>query len=342
MENTMSRVLIETVVKSALNRLKTDPERGIRYLVDLALHFSGSPALQSFFGTAQDILNNENSPYYGMVRDLVSYADTQRLLRFGMDLGCNSCLCGARRIRESEQRLGCHIPWTVLLKTDSGLSKQLGQYDAAMTEGEALGIYTWMLFASADPESTLALVRSHPDSAFFLFCEPQDGSSSLLDDFARLENLMPVLRIRDDMTAVCAGLREEGIPYSFYSTYARDDFSDILTGDLLAEAAQQKPVFTVLLPRPDCPYAVRRQVQQAVEQARTAQLFATILWELEADNARVQQIIDGTTLSVRFDPEGNLLDRNGGAVFPSVSLFSDGLAPVLGAAFARPAPQGIA
>jgi len=67
MENSLSRILIETV--------------------DMALHFSGGRFQQRFFETAQGMLENKTSPYYGLVRDLTSYADAEHLLRFGMNLG---------------------------------------------------------------------------------------------------------------------------------------------------------------------------------------------------------------------------------------------------------------
>ncbi len=86
MENSTSRILIETVVKSTLKRLKDDPERNIRNLVDMARHFSSSRFQQRFFETAQKMLENENSSYYGLVRDLNSYADIDHLFCFGMNL----------------------------------------------------------------------------------------------------------------------------------------------------------------------------------------------------------------------------------------------------------------
>ena len=67
------------------------------------------------------MLQNENSAYYQLVREVVSHADTDRLYTFGMNLGYNGCTVGAQRIRENEENLGCNIPWTgpIQVSTDN-------------------------------------------------------------------------------------------------------------------------------------------------------------------------------------------------------------------------------
>ena len=110
MKNSMSRVLIETVVKGALKAIKDSPERGIRNLVDIALQFSKGRFQQNLFSTVQTMLQNESSAYYELVRDVIFHTDTDRLFTFGMNLGYNGCTIGAQRIRENEKRMNCNIP----------------------------------------------------------------------------------------------------------------------------------------------------------------------------------------------------------------------------------------
>lgn len=77
MEKNISGMLVETVVKKALKNIKDNPERGIRNLVDRALQFSSGRFQKNFFAVAQAMLQNENSAYYGLVRDTVAYADME-------------------------------------------------------------------------------------------------------------------------------------------------------------------------------------------------------------------------------------------------------------------------
>lgn len=335
MEKTMSSILVETVVKTTLKNLKADPERSIRNLVDMALHFSDGRFQQEFFRVAQTMLENEGSPYYALVRDVISYADTDRLLQFGMDLGYNSCTLGARQIRDNERRSGHNIPWTVLFQLDGSSPERLERYSAAISEGEKLGIYTWMLFAPAEPEKVLELVRDHPDSAVFLFCGSEGLLPGLLDGISELKNLMPVLRYQEEQTEGCAQLRALGAPYCVWSPYGAGDLAAILDGELFVGAQQTGAVITALVPRPDCPEEDRRQVRQAVERARNEQLYQTIPWELEGDDRRVNEIISDDACAVYFDREGRLLGGDGSPIRPDLCLFERGLAGVLALAYPK-------
>ena len=106
MEQNISRILVEMAVKTALKNIKDSPERGIRNLLDMALQCTEGKFQHEFFSTAQSMLQNENSAYYELVRDIVMHTDTNRLFTFGMNLGYNACTVGAQRIRENEKNCG--------------------------------------------------------------------------------------------------------------------------------------------------------------------------------------------------------------------------------------------
>lgn len=106
MENNISRILIETTVRQTLKGLNEDPKRSIRNLVDMALYFSEGRFQRHFFQTARTILEHEESAYYTLIDDAVNHIETEHLVKFGMNLGYNSCTWGAHRIRMNEKRLG--------------------------------------------------------------------------------------------------------------------------------------------------------------------------------------------------------------------------------------------
>lgn len=105
MANIINRILIEAVVKNTLKEIEDSPERSIRRLVDMALNFSEGRFKNDFFGVAQRMLENENSPYYDLIRDVVTHVDHERILRLGMNVGFNSCTEGAKTIRKMRKRL---------------------------------------------------------------------------------------------------------------------------------------------------------------------------------------------------------------------------------------------
>jgi hypothetical protein len=307
MENSTSRILTGSVVKRTLKNMKENPERSIRNLVDMALQFTSGRFQQDFFATAQTMLQNENSAYYRLVRDIVSHADTDRLYTFGMNLGYNGCTTGAQRIRENEKKLNCNIPWTVAIQIDAEqFEEKEQQYQATIQTGEKLGIYVWILFCMEQPQKSLLLAKNNPDSAFFLFCEPEDLTSDFLDDATELYNLMLVVRCDENASSTCANLRNLGLLYSVWYQYGQKDTETIINGDLFYCGQQPSPIFFVLLPNLECPDVVQHLAHQAVQQARKEQSYHTMLWELQGDNSLIDAIISDDTCSVYFNMDGNL------------------------------------
>lgn len=207
MKNSTSRIIIETIVRKAIKDIKDSPKRSTRNLVDMALNFSNGKFQQLFFQAVQTMLETESSVYYDLVHDIVTHTDTERLITFGMNLGYNSCTLGARQIRNLSETEQMNVPWSVILHLDPDhyLVHQ-EQYKQAITQGEAMGIYTWQFAATARPELFLPLVSEHPDSAFILFCDPAEITAEFLYDAAELNNLM--LTVPWDMLQDCSFINE--------------------------------------------------------------------------------------------------------------------------------------
>ena len=326
MENSMSKILVGSIVKRTLKEMKENPDRGIRNLVDMALQFSDGRFQEDFFTTAQAMLQNENSAYYQLVREVVTHADTDRLYTFGMNLGYNGCTVGARCIRENEKNLGCNIPWTVPIQVSTdNFADNEPKYQAAICSGERLGIYSWMLFCGSQLQCVLPLVKAHPDSAFFLFCEPEGLTSEFLDEAGESYNLMLVIRYDEDVGDLCSQLRDLGLLHSLWFSYGQKDLQSIVNGDLFYSVQQLSPVFTVLLPEQGCPDVIQQLVYQTVQQARKEQRYHTMLWDLKGDDRTVDQIISGDACCVFFDRDGNLCDGSGPVKSSQHNLFQNDL-----------------
>ena len=336
MENNMSRILIETTVRQTLRGIQENPKRSIRNLVDMALHFSEGRFQSRFFQTARTMLEHEESAYYTLIEDAVNHIETEHLVKFGMNLGYNSCTRGAQCIRANEKRLGFNIPWTVLFQLDPIRSPDhLPQYDRAIQEGEQLGIYCWMLLSHSDPLALFPLMERHPDSAFFLFCRSEDLTAAVLDEMSSHRHLMPVVRWDDSVGDACGLLRSARLPYSVYCPYSRADVPAILRGDLFFETQQLHPLFTVLAARPDCPADLREMVHQSAVQVRTGQSYQTVPWELSCDTRSLDEIISDDACCAFFDAQGRLFapDHPDRALFGS--LFKEGLASLLGQVYPK-------
>ena len=182
MSHTLSPRLIETVVRKMLRDAKDSPERSLRNVVDLALHFSVSPAQERFFDTARQILRDEHSAYYSLVRDLLFHVDEERLVSFGMALGYNGCIAGSKTIRSLAED-GLRVPWFLTLdtggRTDTYVEKA---YQSLIQQGKQRGINTYALLPSGAPRAFLPLAEAHPDCAFVFFCQPEDITTAFLEE----------------------------------------------------------------------------------------------------------------------------------------------------------------
>ncbi len=336
MANTINRILIEAVVKNTLKEIEDSPERSIRRLVDMALNFSEGRFKNDFFGVAQRMLENENSPYYDLIRDVVTHVDHERILRLGMNIGFNSCTEGAKTIRKNEEALGFNIPWAVFLHLDQQILLEKPElYDHIFSQGEALGIYTWILFEDGPLAEVLPLMKTHEDSAFLLVCEPESVTEDFLDNAAQIYNMMPVVRYDEEKTAAFDLLRKKRYLYAAYQTYGDQDAEMLTNGDLFYSAEQVHAVLTALLPKPDCAQEVRNQAAAYVERARNEQLFGTIPWEAWYDSCRVDAIISGDACFADFDARGNLCGPLNGLQESALNVFQNDLAQILKRAFPK-------
>ena len=335
-------MLVETVVKKALKNIKDNPERGIRNLVDRALQFSSGRFQKNFFAVAQAMLQNENSAYYGLVRDTVAYADMERLYTFCMNLGYNSCTVGAQRIRRNEEKMNCNIPWTVSVQIDTRkFAERKAKYDTLIQDGENLGIYTWMLFGMDDPQQVLRFAGEHPDSAFCIFCEAKNLTASFLDEATDFFNVMLVVQYEENIAELCSTMREMGLLYSVWYRYEQKDVEDIINGNLFNSSQQFSPIFTVLVPAVECPKEIRHVVYLTAKQARNSQMYRSIIWDFQGDNLQIDSIISGDACYVNFGKEGNLYNWDKKFENGCYNLFQRELPDILKTVYSKNIREGM-
>lgn len=312
MKSNTSRIIIETMVRKAIQDIKDSPKRSIRNLVDMALNFSGGRFQHRFFSVTQTMLKNENSPYYELVHNVANHVDIERLVGFGMNLGYNSCTRGAEIIREIEDSQGFNVPWMLTLHLNSAnWDYRAARYKNIVAQGEKLGIYTWQLFADGAPEQALSLAASFPDSAFIIYCSHAEITPQFLDEAEALSNLMLAVRFEEGAESLCRTLREMKLLYSVYHVYSAEDTVPILSDDLFYGIQQLNPAFAALVPAEDCSAETRTAVTSHVRKLREEQRFPLLPWEAVSDCRLVDGIISGDPCFAVFDAEGwlHILDN---------------------------------
>ena len=169
----LHRDLVEATVRRVLAGVRTDPERELRKLVDLGADVSRGRFQRRFLTAAQHLLEDPDSSYYAIARELLSRADFDRLVAFGMALGYDGCTRGARLIRQIEAEHGFNIPWALSLETESARLSggELDRWTALIAEGTRLGIHAYLLRCD-DPAAAVPLAARQKNCAFLLFVRP--------------------------------------------------------------------------------------------------------------------------------------------------------------------------
>ena len=104
MSDDINRILIGSVVRKTIADAQNSPGRSVRNLVDAGVNFAKGSFQKRFLGDVQTILQNEDSAYYDLAKDILSNVDRHILFTLGMNLGYNGCTKGVKTIRETEKK----------------------------------------------------------------------------------------------------------------------------------------------------------------------------------------------------------------------------------------------
>lgn len=311
MEKSMNEILIETTVNQAIKRIQNDPERSTRNLIDIGLHFSEGRFQQSFLQLAQKMLENEQSAYYRMIPDVMANVDGKRIVTFGMNVGYHSCTKGARNIREIEKLSLFNIPWCISLEIDPLTYWQhCDDYHKLLQDGEALGIYTWIIYSLGNTHHLLELAEDFPDNAFIFCCAPSEITYNLLDEASNLYNLMFTVEYSEGVEEACQLLRNRKFLYSVLYHYEKNDINTILKGQTLIELETLHPVFSFFKADVSCSLEIQTEIYHYVRNARLEQNFQTLPFDMIYDNLFIDGIISEDSVSLSIDADGNAASYN--------------------------------
>lgn len=334
MENSLHQIMVQTIVKNAIHDLKSDPERTVRNLIDMALKFADTRFQQKFYSDAQTLLTNEQSSYYGLVKDTFTQVREEILLKFSMNLGYSGLYEGSRKIRSNTQY---HIPWTVALTITE--NKLFDQHHKVIEQGEKLGIHSWQLFSNHGIFECMNLAMAHPDSSFVIFCSSHELGWNVLDYAEDISNITIMVSYDEDADVICDMLRISGILFGLYYTYTGRDLNLIESGELLHDMEQLHPAFSLLKPQYPCQKELRDKVYAWITQARISQEFKTIPWELYGDTMLIDSVISEPAHWIGFDEYGQLHTEDGIDRTYGLNIFVNDLPEVLKRAF--PKEKGI-
>lgn len=163
----ITRALIDTTVARAMVEMDADPKRSVRKLCDLGRQFSRGRFQNQIFAIFQDLLRNDESPYYQAIDFLLRSNDPEALRQFGINIGYNSFTYGAQILRQKQKELSFAVPWVVKLRLDSRIPDTYDSsfFASVVRTGLTYGIYSYQL-RSMDHHEDMLTVCNPTDDTF--------------------------------------------------------------------------------------------------------------------------------------------------------------------------------
>lgn len=305
MKKDVNQVLIETIIRRTLKNIKDSPERETRNLVDLGLEFSEGRFQKRFLQITQRMLHNQGSAYYSLMRNAVCSVNHDILTTFGINLGYNGCTKGAAVIRKIEAERGFNVPWSLTIAiNEEKLDAEPDFYPFILQQGVSLGIHTYLLFTTGNPEKLLSLLQKQPECAFFLFLRGHQVGSAFVKKMKRMKNAMILVYVNEDMPDACQKLRDAELLYGVYERYMEKDRERIVSGEWLNAVLPSKPVVAVLRADTSCTPEIQKDIYEYVVSVRYSQKYPLIFIDLKQDILAIDRIVSEDECMVGFDVDG--------------------------------------
>ena len=333
MERDLTRTLVESTVRRTLKNIQESPERAIRNFIDLGLEFSNGRFQTRLMKITQEMLHNQNSAYYTLVKNLAASVDPEIITTFGVNLGYDGCTKGAKTIREMESKRHFNIPWSLsLLINADKLETEPDFYPSLLQQGVSLGIHTYLLFVLNHPEKVIPFLRERQDCAFILFLHGSQMKGSFLREMDGVHNAMISVYVDQDMPEACQALRDSRMLYAVHQRYTEADKEQILSGKWLTLVLPHRPTVAILRADPACSSETQEKIYDYIVSVRDGQQYPVLFMDTKQDILKIDRIISDGECLVGFNADGTTRTHEGNRCEDSCNIFHHSLEEILQAA----------
>lgn len=312
MRSDISRLMVEIAVRQALkNRSKQSFRRSLRTLVEYGEHYSSGPFQSSFFVLVQQMLRDENHPYYALAERAWIEVDPRYIEHFCLNVGYESWTRGAATIRALEGQLNCNIPWCLTLRRSEPDGAVLSEEHlrALMDQGMAMGIYTYIYVdCQLDTALLSRLSSAYTSCALVALTLDSRLSEEALTELEGTDNVL-LIALQDGPVFTSAPLlRRHRRPYGLCMLYRTpEDVQRVLRGEALTCPGDASCMLPCFYPTADCPDSIRQAVDAELLRRKEHPVTAQFPVELSQDLRRIDRIISTDDCALSVSPQGEFL-----------------------------------
>lgn len=298
--NKITYAMIETAIDKGIRDIKENSNRGIRNLVDLGTHFSTGPFQKEFFIMAKQMLNNDNSPYYELVNQIFQNTDPWVLKHFGINLGYNSWIYGAEKIKQFKKNNGHNAPWTLIFdfihSTKDILSSK--EIEDILISGELMGIYCGMFFVNINKEqlnSLLNMLKLHKNSSYFIFLKPDTITDRVAKILINAGNIVPMLAMDLHNYIICRNAADILINnkclYGIYNMCSDFNFEYLISDKYLREVEVLHCAFAFYIKNGLNETENKKRFSKFIQTSKSAIKYPFFIFDFYEDYASISRMI---------------------------------------------------
>ena len=315
--NDITRAIIDATIDRSLREIEEDPRRSIRKLTDMGRQFSKGRFLQEVYGIFQELLRNDDSPYYTAIERLLRNTDRKALKSFGINVGYNSLTHGGKVIRSVESKKDFQIPWAMILRFNPGVPGSItpSGIENCIVQGRPLGIYTYIIRYSGSLsclEPLTQIFRTYSDCAFIFLMPDQELTASHL---AMLKPCINTMCLFPASTASCTAntqnMRHQKSWYGVYDYYGEDDCSGWINSERTKKFISYEGAFVILVARDDTSQKCRDQMAHYIKETRLQPTYPFIMFDLYADALQIDHVISSDACYFELLENGDINTHNG-------------------------------
>ncbi len=305
--NSITRAIIDATVDRGLSDIEEDPKRSIRKLTDMGRLFNKGRFMDDIYGMVQDLLRNDDSPYYSAIETLLRSTSRQNIKGFGINFGYSGFTFGGHMIRELTPSKDFYIPWQITVRLDSSNKNSLSvnELDNLIRQGRTLGIYVYMIrIIGSDSylEDLTKLMRHYTDCAFMVILPDRMLSAVHLDQIRQVTNAMFLFPAETASAAAnIQAMRKQKSLYGVYAVYTNQDASEWYSGQRVQSLAQYSAMIALLISDDCCSQRSCQRVAKYCKNARLHPEYPMVLFDLIGDSLQIDRIVSDNSNNIYFE-----------------------------------------